>query len=557
MSKADFDAWLRRVNAEEAEALAAMNAEEIADAFCSDLTFGTGGLRGKMGLGTARMNAYTVKKATRGLSAYLKSENKKPISVAIGYDSRHDSASFARACAEILAGEAIKVYIFRELVPTPMLSYAVRRLACSAGIMITASHNPKEYNGYKVYGSDGCQITDRAAEAIYRFVKDADLFAQEVANFDDLLAAGMIQYIDYALLKDFIDEVSRATALTSAEKLCKDIRIVYSPLCGAGRRPIIAALTQNGFTGLTVVREQEMPNGDFPTCPYPNPEIPQAMALGIAYAKDSDADLFIATDPDSDRVGVAVKQRDQGYRLLTGNEVGLLLCDYICKQRLQNQTMPKSPVAVKTIVTSELAEKLLHSYGVEVVNLLTGFKYIGEYVGKLEARGEAERFILGFEESCGYLNGAYVRDKDGVAAALLVCGMAAYHKAQGSSLSEALSRIYAQYGYEKTKLRSFTFEGASGRPKIESVMKAAREKDFSLAPFVIRERIDYSLGISDLPKTDALKFSLDQGSVIIRPSGTEPKLKIYICGIGDSEAEAEQIAQKILYCAEMALGLDK
>ena len=555
MSKLNFEKWLKNVNEEEAITLSLMDTEQIADAFGSEMTFGTGGLRGKMGLGTARMNTYTVKRATRGLVAYLKKESNDPISVAIGYDSRHNSASFAKASAEILANEGISVYLFSELLPTPMLSYAVRRLGCSAGIMITASHNPKEYNGYKVYGSDGCQITERAAEGIYGFIKTAELFLKDDRSFDELLASGMIRYIDNKIFIDFIDEVSEVTSIASIEELSKDVRIAYSPLCGAGRRPVIEALTKNGFTSLTVVKEQEMPNGDFPTCPYPNPELPEAMELGIEYAKVSCSDILIATDPDCDRLGVVVRSNSGEYKSLTGNEVGLLLCDFIVRQKLKNKIMPDRPVAVKTIVTSELSEKMLGSYGVDVVSLLTGFKYIGEYIGKLEARGEADRFILGFEESCGYLNGTYVRDKDGVAAALLVCNMAAYHKAQGHSLLDVLSRIYEDFGYEKTKLRSFTFEGANGAERIANVMKATRSKNLSLDGFDILGRTDYALGIDDLPKTDAIKLTLDRGSVIIRPSGTEPKLKIYVCGIGKDEKNAELVSQSILDSAQKAFGL--
>jgi phosphoglucomutase len=555
MDKVKFEDWLRHVNAEEARALAAMSADEIADAFGSELTFGTGGLRGKMGLGTSKMNAYTVKKATRGLAAYLKSEADGAPSVAIGFDSRHHSDSFARACAEILANQAITVYLFRELLPTPMLSYAVRRLGCSAGIMITASHNPKEYNGYKVYGSDGCQITQSAAKAIYGHIANAPLFSDDGVCFEELLCAKKIRYIDDVLLRDFIDEVSKVTLPTPDRAQCKELRIVYSPLCGTGRRPVIEALTQNGFTSLTVVKEQELPNGDFPTCPYPNPEIPEAMSLGMEYAKRYDADLLIATDPDCDRVGVAAKEADGAYRLLTGNEVGILLCDYLCKQKLESGSMPHSPVAIKTIVTSELAERVLNSYGVEVVNLLTGFKYIGEYVGKLEKRGETDRFIFGFEESCGYLNGAYVRDKDGVAASLLVSRMAAQLKATGGSLLKALAQIYEKYGYEKCLLRSYTFEGVRGAKRIADAMRVARGEDLCFDSFSVRERVDYSLGISDLPKTDAIKFILDRGSVILRPSGTEPKLKMYVCGIGTDEKSSEHTAREIADCVELALGL--
>lgn len=504
---------------------------KIEDAFYRDLEFGTGGLRGVIGAGTNRMNVYTVAKASQGLANYVKShfpEEKR--SIAVSYDSRIKSDLFARVASGVFAKNGIRVHMYRELMPTPCLSFAVRRLECAAGIMVTASHNPSKYNGYKVYGADGCQITTQAAKEILAEIEKLDIFEEiQKQSFESGLSEGKISYIDDAVIAEFIDAVRAESVLGPDDRVNRDVTIVYSSLNGTGLKPVLRALRESGFTNIKVVKEQEQPDGNFPTCPYPNPEIKEAMALGIEYAKRENADLLLATDPDCDRVGIAVKNSEGEHVLLSGNETGMLLLDYICSRRTANGMMPENPVMIKTIVTIDMAEQIAAAYGVKTINVLTGFKYIGEQIGRLEAAGRAGDYIFGFEESYGYLSGSYVRDKDAVNGAFLICEMFAYYKAQGIGLWEKLQELYQKYGYCLNTLHSYTFEGASGFEKMQKIMALVRKDIDSIGGLRVKERLDYSQGLDGLPKSDVLKFRLEDGcSVVIRPSGTEPKLKVYV-----------------------------
>lgn len=515
---------------------------KIEDAFYRDLEFGTGGLRGVIGAGTNRMNVYTVAKASQGLANYVKShfpEEKR--SIAVSYDSRIKSDLFARVASSVFAKNGIRVHIYRELMPTPCLSFAVRRLECAAGIMVTASHNPSKYNGYKVYGADGCQITTQAAKEILAEIEKLDIFEEiQKQTFESGLSEGKISYIDDTVIAEFIDSVRAESVLGSDDRVNRDVTIVYSPLNGTGLKPVLRALRESGFTNIKVVKEQEQPDGNFPTCPYPNPEIKEAMALGIEYAKRENADLLLATDPDCDRVGIAVKNPGGEHVLLSGNETGMLLLDYICSRRTANGTMPEHPVMVKTIVTIDMAEQIAAAYGVKTINVLTGFKYIGEQIGKLEAAGRARDYIFGFEESYGYLSGSYVRDKDAVNGAFLICEMFAYYKAQGIGLWEKLQELYQRYGYCLNTLHSYTFEGAAGFEKMQEIMALVRKDIESIGGLRVKECLDYSRGLDGLPESDVLKFRLEDGcSVVIRPSGTEPKLKVYVSVRAEGREEAK------------------
>lgn len=519
--------------------------EQIADAFYRDLAFGTGGLRGVIGAGTNRMNIYTVAKASQGLADYVK-ENFETAErkIAVSYDSRIKSRLFAETASGVFAANGIHVFLYPQLMPTPCLSFAVRRLSCAAGIMVTASHNPAKYNGYKVYGADGCQITEKAAAEIQARIEEVDCFdgVKRIA-FSEGLAVGTISYIGEETETAFIEQVKAQSILMglpgTEEKADKDISIVYSPLNGTGLKPVLRILKESGYTNVTVVKEQEQPDGNFPTCPYPNPEIQEAMALGKEYAKKCGADLLLATDPDCDRVGIAVKDGMGGYMLLSGNETGMLLLDYICAQRSSHGTMPEDPVFVKTIVTIDMAERIAQDYGVRCINVLTGFKYIGEQIGYLEQAGRADSYLFGFEESYGYLSGTYVRDKDAVSGSYLICEMAAFYRAKGLTLLERLEELYTRYGYCLNTLHSYTFEGAAGFVRMQQLMEKFRQgvKRFGGEP--ILNCTDYSQGIDDLPPADVMKFSLGRnGSVVIRPSGTEPKIKTYISVSAQSREEA-------------------
>lgn len=525
----------------------AKDEQAVFDRFYRDLKFGTGGLRGIIGAGSNRMNIYTVAKASQGIADYVnKSEGKSQKSIAISFDSRIKSHLFAQIAAEVFAANGIYVYIYKQLMPTPCLSYAVRNLHCNAGVMITASHNPAEYNGYKVYGADGCQITDTAAEKIYNQIEKTDIFSDiKRIDFADGINSGHISYIPESIYTSFIDDVKRSSVLFG-DKVDKAISIIYTPLNGTGAKPVIRALREQGFNNITVVKEQENPDGDFPTCPYPNPETEEAMKLGIEYAEMYNADLLIATDPDCDRVGIAVRYNGK-MTLLTGNEVGLLLLDFICSQRKKHNKMPKDPVFVKTIVTVDLAEKVAASYGVKTINVLTGFKYIGEQIGLLEKANRQNSYILGFEESYGYLSGTYVRDKDAVNGASLICDMFCYYRTRGVSLIKRLDDIYKQYGYCKNTLHSYKFDGASGSEKMQRLMRALRSGVESIAETTVVKCADFFIGIDGLPKSDVIKFYLADGSsVVVRPSGTEPKLKLYICVNAESEQKAQATEQNIV-----------
>lgn len=526
------------------------DAEAIQDRFYRDLAFGTGGLRGVIGAGTNRMNIYTVRKATQGLANYVKEAFSEP-SVAISYDSRIKSTDFAKAAAEVLAANGVKVHIYTELKPTPMLSFAVRALHCSAGIMVTASHNPAKYNGYKAYGSDGCQMTIDAADAVLAKINALDIF-NDVKHmpFDEALAAGMISYIGDDVIEDYFRNVLAQGINTD---LCakSGLKIVYTPLNGTGNKPVRTILNRIGIQEVTVVKEQENPDGNFTTCPYPNPEIREALQLGLQYCDQVKPDLLLATDPDADRVGIAVPDGKGGYALFSGNEVGALLLEYICEQRIQKGTMPKHPVAVKTIVTTDIVEAICKAYGVELIEVLTGFKFIGEQIGFLEAKGEEDRYIFGFEESYGYLAGSYVRDKDAVVASMLICEMAAYYRTKGISMMQARENLYQKYGVYVHTQHSFTFEGESGMIRMQNIMEHLRIhrpeqidnlKVIQFADYEKQVSIDLTTGTETtitLPKSNVLSFTLEQGAkVIIRPSGTEPKIKAYYTTTAATEAEA-------------------
>ena len=524
------------------------NDEAISDAFYKDLEFGTGGLRGVIGAGTNRMNVYTVGKATQGLAAYVNSVTKNG-KVAIAYDSRIKSDVFARDAAAILAANGIKVYIYKELMPTPMLSFAVRYLGCDAGIVVTASHNPSKYNGYKAYGNDGCQLGLEAADYVLSIMNSVDIFdGVKRVDFDAALNEGKIEYIGEDVIEAYLAAVEDRRVNRDIDM--SKLNVVYTPLHGSGNKPVRAILSKIGATNVTVVPEQELPNGNFPTAPYPNPEIRQAFECALKLAETVKPDLLLATDPDADRVGIAIPNGDE-YRLFTGNEVGALLLEYILKCRKANGTLPQNPVAVKTIVTSDVCLKIAEDYGCELRDVLTGFKFIGEQIGNLEAAGEEDRYVFGFEESYGYLAGTYVRDKDAVIASMLICEMVAYYKLQGKNLIEVLSELYDKYGYYYCSQKSFTCEGQAGMKQITDIMdRLANNPPSEIGGLTVArfdnlnksESLDIASGkISaiDLPKSNVLGFYFADGSsLIVRPSGTEPKIKLYLSAVGATDAEA-------------------
>ena len=540
--KKEYERWRSCATDNDIKAeLEKMDEAAIEDAFYRDLAFGTGGLRGTIGAGTNRMNVYVVAKASQGLSNYLLSITAAP-SVVIGYDSRIKSDVFARTAAGVFAANGIDVWFWPQLLPVPTVSFATRYLHASAGVMITASHNPSKYNGYKVYGADGCQITTEAAKAILAQINALDIFADVKAmDFERAVAEGKVKYIDPAVLTAFIEEVKSQSVLFG-DPINRDVAIVYSPLNGTGLVPVTRVLEETGFTNITVVEEQRNPDGNFPTCPYPNPEIREAMELGLEYCRNTGADLLLATDPDCDRCGIAVKTATGDYQLLTGNEVGLLLLDFICSQRTKHNTMPASPTFVKTIVTMDLAEKIADHYGVKTVNVLTGFKFIGEVIGRME---DERNYICGFEESYGYLTGSYVRDKDGVNAAFMICEMFAYYKTHGISLLQKLEEIYREYGYCLNTLHSYEFPGSAGMEKMSQIMKSFHAGLDEIAGMKVLRTEDYSNGLNGLPASDVLKYFTSSGSVVIRPSGTEPKLKAYISVTAADRTAAEEVEKQI------------
>lgn len=550
----NYKRWLGKVTEEdlltELKAIEG-NEEEINDRFYRDLEFGTGGLRGVIGAGTYRMNEHTVARATQGYSNYLNKAAKNP-SVSIAYDSRNKSDIFAKTAASVFAANGILVNIYKELMPTPSLSYAVRALNCDGGIVVTASHNPAKYNGYKVYGADGCQITLEVADAILAEIEAVDVFDDvKIMDFEAGLSEGKIKYIEDDVITGFIDAVSERAL--NPKEIDKNVSIVYTPLNGTGRCCVTRCLKENGYTQITIPKEQEMPDGNFTTCPYPNPEIREALEVGLKKAKEVGSDLLLATDPDCDRVGVAVKEGDD-YQLISGNQMGILLFDYICKTYKANGTMPENPVVVTTIVSTKMIDKIAADYGVEVRRVLTGFKFIGEQIGFLEADGEVDRYIFGFEESYGYLSGGHVRDKDGVNASLLICEMFAHYKAMGISLVQMLNQLYEKYGYFKEALQSITFEGASGAKKMSDLMESLRTNaPKEVAGYKVIDVKDYKAGIGNLPKSNVLEFNMeDDINVLVRPSGTEPKIKMYYLVKGSSEqAGAEIVAALESYFTEV------
>ena len=550
----EFSKWINNItDTDILKELYEMDASQKEDAFYRDLEFGTGGLRGVIGAGTNRINVYTVAKATKGLAEYLLNKYGKSASVVVGYDSRIKSDVFAKTTASVFSANGIKVYLWSTLNPVPTVSFATRYLKANAGVMITASHNPAKYNGYKVYGADGCQITTEAAAEIYSQIEKIDIFKDiNFGDFESSLENNKIEYISEDVLKAFIDNVKKQSVLFGDE-VNRDVAIVYSPLNGAGYIPVTRALNEMGYSNITVVEEQKLPDGNFPTCPYPNPEIKEAMSLGIEYAKKKNADLLLATDPDCDRVGIAVKNEKGEFVLLSGNETGLLLFDYICSQRIKHNKMPENPVMIKTVVTMDLAEKIAENYGVKTINVLTGFKFIGEQIGLLESKNAEDSYIFGFEESYGYLTGTYVRDKDAVNGALMICEMFSYYKSNGINLLDKLNELFSKYGYCMNTLHSFEFEGSQGFSKMQNIMKTFREcvgeclEIDAFAGKKIKKNLDYNNGIDGLPKSNVLKYILDDGcSVVIRPSGTEPKIKIYISVLANTK-EAAQIEENNLF----------
>ena len=543
-----YQLWLEKTaeNEEVHGELAAIqgDAAAIEDRFYRELEFGTGGLRGVLGAGTNRMNVYTVAKATQGYSNYLKSVAEKP-SVAIAYDSRIHSDLFAETAAEVFAANGIQVHIYPKLMPTPSLSFAVRDLHCDGGIVITASHNPAKYNGYKVYGSDGCQITTEAAKTIQQEIDAVDAFRDvRYGDFHELLEKDMISYIGEDTVRRYLDAVDTASVLPA--DVARDVAIVYTPLNGTGISCVPQCLNEHGFTNITIPDEQKTPDGNFPTCPYPNPEIREALEVGLAWAERTGSDLLLATDPDCDRVGAAVKD-GAGYTLINGNEMGVLLLDFICKMRLEQGTMPAKPVAVKTIVTTPMAARVAEHYGVELRDVLTGFKFIGEQIGLLEKAGEANRYIFGFEESYGYLSGSFVRDKDAVNASLLICEMFAYYKSKGKSLVDVLDELYDTYGFYESRLLSFAFEGSAGFAKMQKLIDGLRQnKPNEIAGLTVKKCVDYQNDDTGLPKSNVLRFFLSGGlEAVVRPSGTEPKLKVYLTAVGPTKNESKSVADTL------------
>ncbi len=554
----DLNAELKSISGDE---------NEIYERFYTELKFGTAGLRGIIGAGSNRMNIYTVRRATQGLANFLNAKYENP-AVAISHDSRIKADLFAREAARVLAANGVKAYISTELQPTPVVSFAVRYLGTQAGIMVTASHNPAKYNGYKCYGSDGCQMTDVNANAVFSEIDKLGYFGDEIkiVDFDKGLESGMIKWISDDVYEAYLEKVQEQSVNPG---VCagSGLKIVYTPLNGAGNKLVRKILARNGVEDITIVPEQEMPDGNFTTCPYPNPEIKEALRLGLELCDKVKPDLLLATDPDSDRVGIAVKT-DTGYRLMSGNETGIMLMNYILSSRKANGTLPENPVAVKTIVTSKLVDRVCEKYGCELKNVLTGFKYIGEQILLLEQKNEAYRYVFGFEESYGYLAGSYVRDKDAVVASMLICEMAAFYRKQGKSLNDVMNELYEEFGYYINKTEAFEFEGAAGMQRMADIMSSLRSSHpTEIAGFKVESAADYlnsvykclktgEQSVIDLPKSNVLAYSLEGGgAAIVRPSGTEPKIKVYITAVGKSEELAREIADNMVASMVKTLGI--
>lgn len=544
------------------------NEDEIYDRFYTALKFGTAGLRGIIGAGTNRMNIYVVRQATQGLANYVLKKYGNG-SVAISHDSRIKADLFMNEAARVLAANGIKVYITSELQPTPVLSYLVRYFKCQAGIMVTASHNPAAYNGYKAYGEDGCQMTDVAANTVYDEISKLDMFKDvKIADFDEAVNSGMIEYVDESVYDTYLEKVMEQQVNPG---VCKgaDLKVVYTPLNGTGNKLVRKVLGKIGVNDVVVVPEQELPDGNFTTCPYPNPEIKEALAKGLELCEKEQPDLLLATDPDADRVGIAVKDYDGSYRLISGNEDGVMLTNYILSCKKASGKLPEKPVVVKTIVTTKLINKLCEKYGCELKNVLTGFKYIGEVILNLEKKHEENRYLFGFEESYGYLSGTYVRDKDAVVASMLVCEMAAYYKKQGKSLAEVIDGLYEEFGYYLNKTYSFEFDGAAGMQKMSDIMTAVRDNTpksiagydvVKVSDYLLRKETDVATGSVtdiDLPKSNVIALHLaDDNAVIIRPSGTEPKIKLYITSVGKDKDNAAEICEKLVVASKEILGVE-
>ena len=543
------------------------NEDEIYDRFYTALKFGTAGLRGIIGAGTNRMNIYVVRQATQGLANYVLKKYGNG-SVAISHDSRIKADLFMNEAARVLAANGIKVYITSELQPTPVLSYLVRYFKCQAGIMVTASHNPAAYNGYKAYGEDGCQMTDVAANTVYDEISKLDMFKDvKITDFDEAVKSGMIEYVDESVYDTYLEKVMEQQVNPG---VCKgaDLKVVYTPLNGTGNKLVRKVLGKIGVNDVVVVPEQELPDGNFTTCPYPNPEIKEALAKGLELCEKEQPDLLLATDPDADRVGIAVKDYDGSYRLISGNEDGVMLTNYILSCKKASGKLPEKPVVVKTIVTTKLINKLCEKYGCELKNVLTGFKYIGEVILNLEKKHEENRYLFGFEESYGYLSGTYVRDKDAVVASMLVCEMAAYYKKQGKSLAEVIDGLYEEFGYYLNQTYSFEFGGAAGMQKMADIMTAVRDNTpksiagydvVKVSDYFLRKETDVATGSVtdiDLPKSNVIALHLaDDNAVIIRPSGTEPKIKLYITSVGKDKDNASEICEKLVVASKEILGI--
>ena len=541
---------------------------EIYERFYTALKFGTAGLRGVIGAGTNRMNIYVVRQATQGLANYVLSKYGKG-SVAISHDSRIKADLFMNEAARVLAANGIKTYITTELQPTPVLSYLVRYFKCQAGIMVTASHNPAKHNGYKAYGEDGCQMTDNAAAAVYDEIQKLDMFNDvKTMDFDEAIEKGLIEYVDDSVYESYLDEVMKQQVNPG---ICKGsgLKVVYTPLNGAGNKLVRKILNRIGVEEVTVVPEQEMPDGNFTTCPYPNPEIREALAKGLELCEKVKPDLLLATDPDSDRVGIAVKDFDGSYRLISGNEDGVMLTNYILSCKKEQGVLPENPVVVKTIVTTKLINKLCEKYGCELKNVLTGFKYIGEVILNLEKKGEENRYLFGFEESYGYLAGTYVRDKDAVVASMLICEMTAYYRKQGISLAQMIDDLYKEYGYDLNQTFAFEFEGAAGMQKMSDIMSSVRAdlpkaidkyKVVKVSDYQLKKETDLITGDTTditLPTSNVIALNLEgDNGVIIRPSGTEPKIKLYITAVGKDKDDALAICSKLVSSAKSILGIE-